>query len=240
MAQTQAGTVIGGVMLARSPQIPRFISAWMFGVSASKSRNRSWGVAQSSPMIATLGVSTTGKAPVQEKGALAGSGDLILSTPQSGDLRRWRRGPSEARVAPAGPRVVGVWRCDRRGAAFHPRLDLRSGPRPRLRLCARRGDLLVQPGPADGARGSPAHGDLVVRVGVRYGERGFSDRRGPDRPLRAARRSLAPSLVAVRGREHDVHGEPTRRVGEDRDRAPSSLTDRTSPSRRERDWPVAR
>src|SRR5829696_4307753 len=223
MAQTQAGTVIGGVMLARSPQIPRFIIEWMFGVSASNSRNRSWGVAQSSPMMATLGVSTMGKAPVQEKGALAGSGGLILSTPQSGDLRRWRRGPSEARVAPAGARVVGVWRCDRRGAAFHPRLDLRSDPFPRLRVCARRGDLLVQPGPADGARGSPAHGDLVVRVGVRHGERGFGDRRGADRPLRAPRGSLAGSLVAVRGREHDVHGRTPCRTGENRDRTPAVL-----------------
>ena len=44
MAQAQAGTVIGGVMLARSPHMPRCISAWMFGVSASKSRNSSWGV----------------------------------------------------------------------------------------------------------------------------------------------------------------------------------------------------
>ena len=57
IAQAQAGTVIGGVMLARSPYIPRSISAWMFGVSAAKSRNRSWGVPQSSPMTATRGVS---------------------------------------------------------------------------------------------------------------------------------------------------------------------------------------
>ena len=57
IAQAHAGTVIGGVMLARSPHMPRFISAWMFGVSASKSRNRSWGVPQSSPMTATRGVS---------------------------------------------------------------------------------------------------------------------------------------------------------------------------------------
>src|SRR5215211_6122879 len=178
MAHAQAGTVIGGVMLARSPQIPRFISAWMFGVSASKSRNRSWGDAQSSPMIATLGVSTIGKAPVQEKGALAGSEALILSTPHARDLRRWRRGPPEARAAPAGPRVVDLWRRDRRGAAFHPRLDLRSDLIPRVRVCTRRGDPLVQPGPTDGARGSPTHGDLVVRVGVRRCERGFGDRRG--------------------------------------------------------------
>jgi hypothetical protein len=57
MAQAHAGTVMGGVMLARSPHIPRCISAWMFGVSASKSRNKSWGVPQSSPMTATRGVS---------------------------------------------------------------------------------------------------------------------------------------------------------------------------------------
>src|SRR5262245_41231612 len=57
IAHAQAGTVIGGVMLARSPHIPRRIRAWMFGVSAAKSRNRSWGVAQSSPMTATRGVS---------------------------------------------------------------------------------------------------------------------------------------------------------------------------------------
>src|SRR5215211_2677100 len=79
MAQAQAGTVIGGVMLARSPQIPRFISAWMFGVSASKSRNRSWGDAQSSPMIATLGVSIFDQTSSLEYGYVRVAGILSFS-----------------------------------------------------------------------------------------------------------------------------------------------------------------
>jgi hypothetical protein len=79
MAQAQAGTVIGGVMLARSPHIPRFMSVWMFGVSASKSRNRSWGVPQSSPMIATRGVSIMRVPRGQEKEPGAGSGTHAIN-----------------------------------------------------------------------------------------------------------------------------------------------------------------
>ena len=91
MAHAQAGTVIGGVMLARSPHIPRCISAWMFGVSASKSRNRSWGVAQSSPMTATRGVSVMCRASrVGQRSSTeeppGGSGTHATNAAISGDL----------------------------------------------------------------------------------------------------------------------------------------------------------
>src|SRR6478735_8099392 len=46
---------MGGVMLARSPYIPFSISFAMVGTSARRSSNKSVGVAQSSPMTATLG-----------------------------------------------------------------------------------------------------------------------------------------------------------------------------------------
>src|SRR5262245_2339787 len=42
-------------MLARSPYIPPSISERRFGTSSARSRNRSWGVPQSSPITATRG-----------------------------------------------------------------------------------------------------------------------------------------------------------------------------------------
>src|SRR5207245_1268253 len=53
--QAHAGMVMGGVMLARSPCIPRRISALMFGISSAIRSNRSCGVPQSSPITATRG-----------------------------------------------------------------------------------------------------------------------------------------------------------------------------------------
>ena len=55
IAQAHAGTVICGVILARSPCMPPSISLRMLGISSMRSRNRSCGVPQSSPITATLG-----------------------------------------------------------------------------------------------------------------------------------------------------------------------------------------
>src|SRR5262245_61065585 len=55
IAQAQAGTVIGGVMLARPPCIPSAISWAMFGTSEARSPNRRESVAQSRPTPASLG-----------------------------------------------------------------------------------------------------------------------------------------------------------------------------------------
>src|SRR5881296_2862613 len=50
IAHAHAGTVIGGVMLSRLPYMPASISARMFGISSSRSRNSNCGVPQSRPM----------------------------------------------------------------------------------------------------------------------------------------------------------------------------------------------
>src|SRR6266508_32156 len=63
MAQAHAGMVMGGVMLARSPCIPPSISFRMLGTPSARSRNRSWGVPQSSPMTATLGACVIRRLP---------------------------------------------------------------------------------------------------------------------------------------------------------------------------------
>jgi hypothetical protein len=55
--QAHAGTVIGGVMLARSPCIPLSMSLRMFGISSRRSPNTSFAGAQSSPITATRGPS---------------------------------------------------------------------------------------------------------------------------------------------------------------------------------------
>src|SRR5215204_7202823 len=55
IAHAHAGTVIGGVMLARSPYMPLAKIFRRFGTSSARSSNRSLGAPQSRPMIATLG-----------------------------------------------------------------------------------------------------------------------------------------------------------------------------------------
>src|SRR5215467_9020591 len=55
MPHAHAGTVIGGVMLARSPYMPSLISFASVGTSALRSSNRSLGVPQSRPITTTRG-----------------------------------------------------------------------------------------------------------------------------------------------------------------------------------------
>src|SRR3954447_22797671 len=57
MEHAHAGTVIGGVMEARSPCIPLSMSLRMFGISSRRSPNTSFAGAQSSPITATRGAS---------------------------------------------------------------------------------------------------------------------------------------------------------------------------------------
>ena len=81
--------VAGRTVDVLTPHMPRFMSAWMLGVSASKSRNRSWGVTQSSPMTATRGVSVMSSSSWVGQGTRAPSGARRRSCyqPRGRDLR---------------------------------------------------------------------------------------------------------------------------------------------------------
>src|SRR3954451_3905753 len=93
MAHAHAGTVIGGVIDARSPCRPESMSLRMFGISSAKSRNSSCGVPQSRPMTATRGP--------------CGMCDPSLAIGASPGARRGasRKGawPHEGRAPEAGP-----------------------------------------------------------------------------------------------------------------------------------------
>src|SRR6266571_2165036 len=93
MAQAQPGTVMGGVMLARSPCIPRAISSRMFGTSSARSRKSNRGVAQSRPITATLGPCALTCSSVSSVGRVSsrkGARPAVGRAPEDGDhCTRW-------------------------------------------------------------------------------------------------------------------------------------------------------
>src|SRR6266550_6998278 len=140
---------MGGVMLARSPYIPFSISFAMVGTSARRSSNRSVGVAQSSPMTATLGPCCMSLVPLRSRSDRRTAGALPpqeLSAVRVSYQRLWAPSGPElggggagdgvlaTRAAAVRDRLGRVRTRDRVRPAMDPRDLVRAAAVPRLHL----------------------------------------------------------------------------------------------------------
>src|SRR6266508_575871 len=91
--------VMGGVMLASSPCIPPSISFRMLGTSSARSRNKSWGVPQSSPMTATLGACVIRRLP--DRSVVAKRSPAPFAAAPSENPTNEPDGPTKLREWPA-------------------------------------------------------------------------------------------------------------------------------------------
>src|SRR6266540_4225943 len=108
MAHAQAGTVMGGVMLARSPCIPPSMSLRMFGISSARSRNSSGGVPQSRPLTATRGPWVIGVVPLVVGFLTKRSVALEGRAPEAASLYPLVRTADRARCPATGAPTAGV------------------------------------------------------------------------------------------------------------------------------------
>src|SRR6476660_9875916 len=239
IAHAQAGTVMGGVMLARSPYIPFSISFAMVGTSARRSSNRSVGVAQSSPMTATLGPCCMSFVPLRSRSDGRTAGALAPQEPSAVRVsykRLWapsgpelgggraRDGVLATRAAAVRDRLGRVRTRDRVRPAMDPRDLVRSVAIPGLHL---RPDLRHRRRVLGGAGAddlAPAGRRLVVVLGVRPrdGPNGCRDHAACDQLGAGGLRIVV--LVDLRDHEQRAGRDPRVRYRSGRHREADRLT----------------